>query len=152
MQFFRYHNFKFWVVLFSLFILTACGDNKPGSSSGGGQKDPIVVVEPLIGPDMNGDTWQGYYRNLHGGYSPMSAVITHTGDKIIIETSLPNTGVAGRLQGRITPSGTMFLYDLFDGEDWTTLYGGASANSINLADFVFVEGQNVDTNIIILKR
>jgi hypothetical protein len=44
------------------------------------------------------------------------------------------------------------LYDAFDGEDWTTLYGPASTNSINLADFVYRDKSLVDTNVLILKR
>ena len=46
----------------------------------------------------------------------------------------------------------MLLYDQFDLEDWTTLFGPASTNSINLADFVKSGSETVNTNILILKR
>ncbi len=141
-------NLKFFIFPILLLGLVSCNQGG-GSSSGGGE---AVVLEPPIGPDLNGDTWQGYFRNLTGAYTALSATIFHEGNRVIIDTSLPDTMSIGRFQGTISSVGGLLLIDSFDGEDWTTLYGPASVNSINLADFVFTEGSNVDTNIIILKR
>lgn len=137
---------KYGLLLFALLGLSACGS---GSSSSGGSQAPSV---PLVGPDLHGDTWQGSFTNLHGVFIPVTAIVTHIGDDIIIQTSLPDSGIASRLVGKISSGGSMLLYDEFDGEDWTTLHGPASANSIKIADFVFINGQNTDTNNIVLTR
>lgn len=138
-----------WLLFIAIFSLYACGGS--GSSSGGGS-EPQTPVEAPIGPDLNGDTWRGDFRTLDGVVTPLTATIVHEGNRVIIDTSLPDTGPEGRFQGTISAVGGLLVYDTFDGEDWTTLFGPASANSINLADFVFVDGQNTQTNIIILKR
>ena len=133
----------------ALLGLAACGSS---SSSSGAEEAPVAPAEPPIGPDLNGEDWHGDFRTLDGTVTPITATITHEANRITITTDLPVTGSISRFEGTISPGGQMFMFDLFDGEDWTTLFGPASRKSINLADFVFVEGQNVQTNIIILKR
>ncbi|MEA3291946.1 MAG: hypothetical protein U9Q71_06575 [Pseudomonadota bacterium] len=136
-------------LLFTLFSLILCAcDSGSSTDSGGGQAKP----EPkLIGPDLNGDDWVGYYKSASGKYEPMTAVIDHVGNKVAIQTSI-KSGVASKLSGKINSIGKMILYDAYDNEDWTTLYGPASKNSINLADFVFKDNHKTHTNVIILKR
>ncbi len=137
--------------------LVSCGGDGD-SNSGGGQAtetQDIDVVIPdttasTVGPNLNGDNWEGYFKSVEGDFTPMSATIRHVGNEVTILTT--KEGIAHKMTGITDGSGNMFMIDEADGEDWTTLYGAASANSINLADFVFVNGSQVDTNIIILKR
>ena len=141
------------------FFLGAC-DNNSSTDSGGGQaeveSEPEVVepnlTEAVVGPNLNGDNWVGYYKSAEGKYEPMTAVIRHVGNQVTIQSSLRKEGVASELSGKISASGKITLYDAYDNEDWTTLYGPVSKNSINLADFVFINGHKADTNVIILKR
>ncbi len=137
-------------------VLAACGGS---SSSSGGAQDPALppptvpnTTEPVVGPNLNGDTWAGYIKDRRDLREPMTAVIRQVGSEITIETSFSNEGGAGKFVGKISASGKINVIDQYNAEDWTTLYGPASKNSINLADFVFVDGQRVNTNIIILKR
>ncbi len=149
-------TFKALLLLSLSLVMSACGSGD--SDSGGGDMtmtDP-TMIEPnlmatVVGPNLNGDTWAGYLKSITGAFTPMTAVIRHVGTSITIDTSLEGE-VGDSLSGTISASGMLNLIDRFDGEDWTTLFGPASANSINIADFVFVGGQRIDTNIIILKR
>lgn len=111
---------------------------------------PLPDDTPVVGPNLNGN-WAGYYKSRTGKFENLRATITHSGTRVVISTT-KSTGVARELIGRIDPIGKMLLYDSFDNEDWTTLFGPASANSINLADYVFLGSTIVDTNILILKR
>ena len=141
-------------VLFSVvFGLVSCGGG--GGSTGAGQEDSNRLVpnttEPVIGPNLNGDNWVGHFRLLDGSqFTGLTAVIRQVGADIIIETT--KTEIAHLLDGFIDGSGNMIMIDQFDGEDWTTLFGPATTNSINLADFVFINGVKVQTNLLVLKR
>ncbi len=142
-----------------LALLVAACDDSSSSDSGAGQAaaepEPEIVepnlTEAVIGPNLNGDDWAGYFKSIEGRYEPMTAVIRHVGEKVTIQTSI-ESGVASKLVGKVNGIGQITMIDAYDNEDWTTLYGPVSKNSINLADFVFVEGHQADTNIIILKR
>jgi hypothetical protein len=125
------------------------GTPQPTGISPGVAPQPPANV-PIVGPNLNGN-WAGYYKSTSGKYENLRATITHTGSRVEIVTT-KSSGVARELVGRIDAIGKMLLYDSFDNEDWTTLYGPASANSINLADFVFLGSVIVDTNVLILKR
>ena len=164
------------IVLAVMLILTGCGGDGDSSSGGGGSTsddptsdpdpgadpatdappDPIPSAPPApmqpdtVGPNLNGQ-WAGYYKSEEGNYQNLTATITHTGRRVTITTSMP-PGIIHRLVGQIDGGGNMLLYDQFDNEDWTTLYGPASSKSINLADYVIINGSRSDTNIIILKR
>ncbi len=147
--------FNAFILALSMVLVSCGGDGE--SSSGGGQaveQDPNAVVPDLtattVGPNLNGDNWAGYFKSVQGDFTPMTATIRHIGNEVTILTT--KEGVAHKLTGITDGTGNMFMIDEADGEDWTTLYGPASANSINLADFVFSNGSQVDTNIIILKR
>ncbi len=144
---------QFLYIVIAVAVLSACGSSN--SNSGGGQDEPMALEPNLnamvVGPNLNGDTWSGYLKNRTGGFKPMTAVIRQEGGIVIIDTSLENE-VGEKLTGTISASGKMTVIDEFNNEDWTTLFGPASVDSINLADFVFIGGQRVDTNIIILKR
>lgn len=112
---------------------------------------PTPAPTPAVtGPNLNGN-WAGYYKSIDGAYEPLTATITHNGNKVTISTS-KKMGIVRELSGTIDSIGDMLLYDAFDHQDWTTLYGPASANSINLADYVFTGVVLTDTNILILKR
>ena len=139
------------VLAIAVAMIAGCGgDGK--SSSGGGSSSAAAAPAPVnvVGPNLNGN-WAGYYKSSSGKYEGLRATITHVGAQVTITTT-KKAGVARQLSGRISAVGKMVLYDAFDGEDWTTLYGPASPNSINLADFVFLNGHIVDTNVLILKR
>ena len=152
------------IVLALLFgaLSAGCGGDKGRTSSGGGGAGPtspsspatgappVAPVANVVGPNLNG-TWAGYYKSIEGNYQNLTATITHVGQQITITTSMP-PGIVKKLVGKIDAVGNMLLYDQFDKEDWTTLYGPASSKSINLADFVFVSQSLSDTNILILKR
>lgn len=140
-------------LLCTLFVLmmSACGDGTDIENQAG-QTDPVEQPKPqVVGPDLNGDDWAGYYKSVQGYYEPLTASIDHVGNEVTIQTS-KDSGVASTLVGKINSIGQMTLYDLYDNQDWTTLYGPASTNSINLADYVFVGFSRADTNILILKR
>jgi len=145
------------LIIAIVLVLSSCG-GEGDTNSGGGQaaqpQNPDAVTPDLtaatIGPNLNGDTWAGYFKSVEGAFTSMGATINHVGNKVTILTT--KAGIAHKLVGVIDGSGNMFMIDQVDGEDWTTLYGAVSANSINLADFVFTGGSKVDTNIIILKR
>ncbi|MFT5112119.1 MAG: hypothetical protein ACI8P9_001443 [Parasphingorhabdus sp.] len=167
------------VVLTVCALLAGCGGDSGSSSSGGGSSQSSVandsatetaaspgltgpidtptlapvpaVTTPRVGPNLAGTTWVGYFKDRKDAYEPVTASITHEGDLVIIRTSKAS-GVARVLSGRITSRGNMLLFDTFDREDWTTLFGAASTNSINLADYVKVGSERVNTNILILKR
>lgn len=120
-----------------------------GGTAGSGQPAPQQPAK-VVGPNLNGN-WAGYYKSIEGHYQNLSATITHVGNRVTIETTMP-PGIVNKLVGQIDGAGNMLLYDQFDNEDWTTLYGPASSNSINLADYVFINQSLSDTNIVILKR
>ena len=140
------------LLVFLVLMLNACGDGTDiESDTGGGQTEPDEPRPQVVGPDLNGDDWKGYYKSVQGHYVALTASIDHVGNEVTIQTS-KQSGVASTLVGKINSVGQMTMYDLYDNQDWTTLYGPASTNSINLADFVFVEFSKIDTNILILKR
>ncbi len=136
-------------------LSVGCGGGKGKSSSGGGGSTSstasATTTTNVVGPNLNGD-WAGYYKSVNGNYQNLTATISHTGSRVVITTSVPEGSIIHELIGQIDASGNMLLYDQFDNEDWTTLYGPASTNSINLADFVFINQSLSDTNILILKR
>lgn len=142
----------FSAALTTAFVLVACGG---GSTTGGGQAtiDPAVVdpAVAIVGPGLSGNTWVGQFTTQTGvGFTELSATITQAGEIITIETT--KQGIGNLLIGAIDSGGNMLLFDQFNGEDWSTLLGPATANSITIADFVFVNGVRINTNFIILKR
>lgn len=129
-----------------------------GSSSGGGDDTPPVPTptpEPppeIVGPDLNGSDWSGSILFKDIGEDQITATITHVGDQVTIETSRPADSLGHLLKGTITSSGNMIMYDTSDGEDWTSLYGPETSNSLTLADYVFEDGVNTGTNVLKLRR
>jgi hypothetical protein len=134
-----------------MFLSCSGGHIDPDSMADTWFHEPVEANSGIVGPDLNGDEWAGYYKSVNGNFEMMTAVIYHVGNQVTIQTSKPS-GVASRLDGKIDAIGRMTLYDAYDNEDWTTLYGPVTTNSINLADYVFKGTQRQDTNIIILKR
>ena len=165
-----YNNIRNAIIVFALaFFLLACGGGN--SNSGGGSVadnnsaantiEPMVIggngsINPAVpgtqvtGPNLNG-FWRGEFSRDSGGREAVSATIRHVGDVVVIETSR-RPGIAKKFVGTIRSTGRMFMIDQFDSEDWTTLFGPASSNSITLADFVFAGSSMVDTNTLRLQR
>ncbi|GJL81671.1 MAG: hypothetical protein DHS20C01_13050 [marine bacterium B5-7] len=154
--------YKIFIAITLTIALTGCGGGGGSSSSGGGtavtatntNAMPPAPAKPaagvaVVGPNLNGK-WSGYYKSINGHLDYLSATITQTGRRVTITTT--KTGLVHMLSGTIDGAGHMLMYDASDGEDWTTLYGPASVNSINLADYVIVKNSLTDTNILILKR
>jgi hypothetical protein len=128
----------------------ASGDTNAVPPKGGTTTNANPSTATVVGPNLNGQ-WSGYYKSANGKLDYLSATIVHTGRQVTINTTRPS-GIVRELKGTIDSVGRMLMYDSFDREDWTTLYGPASVNSINLADYVKVNNKLVDTNILILKR
>lgn len=115
---------------------------------GSGQAEPETK---LVGPNLNGNDWAGYFKNTHGTNISITAVIQHVDNRVTIQTS-KKSGVASMLTGTIDSRGRMTMYDTYDNEDWTT-NRPATRNSIELEDYVFNdEHQRSDINTIVLKR
>ena len=110
--------------------------------SGGGSSDsagslPAPTVAP-VGPDLNGSDWGGFlsiHDMLHVGYQTISATIRHSGRAVEILTT-SNLDYGQYFSGSISSSGHMLLYDSVTGEDWTTHAAAATANRVDLYDFV----------------
>jgi hypothetical protein len=137
---------KVCLLLLAMLGLNACGGS--GSSNSGGGQEQVATT----GPNLNGDTWRGSLQNSRGLFITISATVTHNDDQIVINTSIADNQLGGLFRGTITDLGTMLLFDAADGEDWTTLFGPVTTNSIDIADFVFINGIKIDTNTITLSR
>lgn len=126
------------------------GDSTP-ADSGGTAPAPTTSTGSIVGPNLNGN-WVGYFYDDEGDYHEnLTATITHQGKNVAIQTT-KDAGVARSFHGTISAAGSMLMYDDYDGEDWTTYFGPASENSINLADHIFIDGQRQRTYRLILKR
>lgn len=141
---------KLSFLLVAIFSLYACGSST--SDDGAGQDTTPKRATP-IGPDLHGTRWVGRLSDTEGTkYISITAKITHDGSHLIIDTSLPETTIGGRLEGEISSSGSLLIYDDFDGEDWTAHFGPVNSNKIVIADHVFKGGHFLYTNTIVLKR
>jgi hypothetical protein len=126
-----------------------------GSGGGGSSAAPTPPPEPppeIVGPDLNGSDWSGSILFKDIGEDQITATITHVGNQVTIETSRPADSLGHLLTGTITSSGNMLMYDTSDGQDWTSLYGPETSNSLSLADYVFENGVNTGTNVLKLRR
>ncbi len=114
-------------------------------AGGGGSSDsdgslpglPAPTAAP-IGPDLNGVDWTGFLNikdHLHDGIQNIAANISHSGSSVYIVTT--STLDYGRqFSGSITASGYMMMNDATTGQVWTTHYGNARTDSVDLYDFV----------------
>ena len=98
-----------------------------------------------VGPDLNGN-WSGSFTRYTGASSGVSATVSHVGSRVIIKTS---SGLV--LKGSIDDGGRMRLCDR-KREDWTTLYGGATATSLRLADYVMRGSKRLGADRLVLTR
>jgi hypothetical protein len=110
-----------------------------GSSSSGSQPPPTEEpLTPVVGPNINGVDWVGSLEikdTRAQGFQNIAATVVQNGAAVQIVTS--STLEYGHMfSGRISNNGFMLIYDSITGEDWTTHYKNASANSIDLYDFV----------------
>lgn len=126
--------------------------NLPDTPSLPGTGGPFA---PGINCDLAGN-WSGiFYNDVSGESEAITATVTRNGLDVIIRTSKlrpPGQFFTGQANGQCGLS----MVDAFDGEDWTTKFGGADGNQIRIADFL-IEERDPDTgrdplNIIELRR
>lgn len=99
------------------------------------QYDSTVQDFTSAPPEIGGINWVGYF--VEGGSNVkqnLMASIVLTGTNVTIETSL--TGLGHYFVGTINSNGDMLIYDDYDGEDWTTHYGPATAKAISIYDYI----------------
>ncbi len=135
-------------------LLTSCGGNG-NTDSGAATADNTATNDAtgvaVVGPDLNGSDWAGYIKSERDGVTNLTATITHQGNQVTIVTS--KDGLAHELVGTINAVGETNMRDLFDNEQWTSVYGNVSQNSINLGDYIANDqGRIIDQNILVLKR
>ena len=119
-----------------------------GGGGGGGGDDAPVCEEAILGPNMNGDTWQGVLKLASNGTQPVAATIYQCGREISITTT--STLRYGRLFiGRISSGGSMNVTDQTTFQAWTTLSGPARANYIKIYDYV---NKLQDLDVLELRR
>jgi len=117
----------FFLGLAVAFSATGCG--------GGGGDDDGDRGPPVIGPNLNGQNWTGFYFNGDSGFMEnLTASVTHTSNQVVIVTS-KTAPPAQQFTGTINAAGKMDLTDAWDGEQWTTFFGPASNRFIKVADF-----------------
>ncbi|MBP7829861.1 MAG: hypothetical protein KA248_08085 [Kiritimatiellae bacterium] len=88
-----------------------------------------------VGPDIRG-RWSGvYYRTDSAARTALTASIRQEGDAVTITTS-KSEGRAQLLTGTIFENGDLDMIDGYDGQEWTSFYGPATATHILLADYV----------------
>lgn len=111
------------------------------AGGGGSSSDSNTVPEPttpVVGPSIYGSNWVGFLdlKNTEAqGFQNVTAAVVQNGAAVQITTS--STLLYGRLfNGKISGSGYMKMYDAVTGEDWTTHRRNATANSIELLDYV----------------
>jgi len=106
--------------------------NSTTTANSGGTGGPFA---PGINCDLGGN-WRGvFYNDVTGVSEAIQATVTRTGLDIIIRTS--RTRPPGQLlTGSVNGQCGIRVIDAFDGEDWTTKFGGADANQIRIADFL----------------
>ncbi|MEE9446640.1 MAG: hypothetical protein V3V09_01680 [Arenicellales bacterium] len=160
---------KFSLAFMLAVLLSACGNGEPKTQTQAAQTTEAQTAQAqapetteastetatenvaVIGPDLNGATWTGYLKSERDGIVYLTAVVTQAGNQVTITTSVD--GIAHELIGTISPAGKVDAVDQFDKEDWTSVYGNVSKNSINLGDYIANDkGRIVDQNILILKR
>jgi len=108
-----------------------------GDSSDSAGSLPAPTEAP-VGPNLNGTDWGGFlsiHDKAHVGYQTISASIRHSGRVVEILTT-SNLDYGQYLTGTISSGGHMLLYDSITGEDWTTHAASATANRVDLYDFV----------------
>lgn len=106
--------------------------NTTTTANSGGTGGPFA---PGINCNLGGN-WRGiFYNDVTGESEAIQATVTRTGLDIIIRTS--KSGPPGQLfTGSVNGQCGITVIDAFDGEDWTTKFGGADANQIRIADFL----------------
>lgn len=135
--------------------VVALGAVALSGGSGGGSSDSAGALpaptEPPVGPDLNGTNWGGFlsiHDKEHVGYQTISASIRHSGRLVEILTT-SNLHYGQYFTGTISSSGHMLMYDSITGEDWTTHAANATANRVDLYDFV---DNYADTDQMLLVR
>lgn len=119
-------------IAFFLGLAVATVGTTIGCGGGGGDDDG---GPPVIGPNLNGSNWRGFYFNGESGFMEnLTATITHTSNAVVVVTS-KTAPPAQQFTGTIDAGGKMELTDAYDGEQWTTFFGNASNRFVKVADF-----------------
>lgn len=100
-------------------------------------KDSNPEGTPPVGPDLRGE-WSGFVDLVGKDREYVSASVYQNGDYIVITTS-SSQKYGRKFIGNIKDSGFILAYDQKTGEDWSTHNGAATANNIDLYDFVNIE-------------
>jgi len=98
-------------------------------------KDENAPDSEPVGPDIRGGDWSGYLDLVHGVKENVTSSISQNGTHVVITTS-SSQEYGRKFVGNINDSGSIRVYDQKTGELWTTHYGPASDNTIDLYDYV----------------
>lgn len=118
------------------------------------QKSTDIQLKDSEVPDISGANWAGcFIDGVTSVRENLTASIVLTGSQVTIETT--RTDLGHHFTGTINSNGDMLLYDSYDGEDWTTHFGPATATKIDIYDFVrppSVDDPSPPLNEIVLYR
>ncbi len=104
-------------------------------------------AEP-VGADIAGSNWSGFIDLVGSARQSITATISQNGTYVVIRTT-SSREYGKKFVGNIASDGFMKLYDQSTGEIWTTHYGNATANKIDIYDYV---DHYRDTDQISLQR
>lgn len=97
-------------------------------------KDTNPPDSQPVGPDIRGE-WSGYVDLIGKERESVTANVYQNGNYVVITTS-SHQKYGQKFIGNIKESGFILAYDQRTGEDWTTHLGPATANRIDLYDYV----------------
>lgn len=97
-------------------------------------KDTNPAGSEPVGPDIRGE-WSGYIDLIGKERESVSANVYQNGNYIVITTS-SHQKYGQKFIGNIKENGFILAYDQKTGEDWTTHSGPATADRIDLYDYV----------------
>lgn len=104
-------------------------------------------AEP-VGADIAGSDWSGFIDLVGSERQSITATISQNGTYVVIRTT-SSREYGKKFVGNIASDGFMKLYDQSTGEIWTTHYGNATANKIDIYDYV---NNYQDLDQILLQR
>lgn len=96
---------------------------------------PNATPQP---PPLAGSDWSGALSLVNGSTEMVTAQITQSGNNLYISTSARQQ-YGKYFQGTVKANGSILIYDLTTGEDWSTRKGIAYDTRIDLYDYVNIE-------------
>jgi len=112
----------------------AIGAGGGSSGGGGGGSSQPACEEELIGPSLAGE-WQGVLDLKNYGSQPVTATISHCGERITITTS--STLPYGQsFSGRVSSGGSILLKEGVTYQIWSSHLGPARSNDLRVYDYV----------------